>query len=156
MRRTTITLLAASFWVPAAAVAEPYGVPVVSAVRSVYDGDTFRVDVEGWPRIIGSNIPIRLRDWDTPELRSRCDTLELRVQEKALGHRARDFTARALAGASTITLHDVGRGSFFRVVADVHLDGEPLANKLIEANLAIPEESGSDTWCRRIEQGAAQ
>ncbi|HGX92428.1 MAG TPA: thermonuclease family protein, partial [Candidatus Tenderia sp.] len=33
---------------------------VVSRVVSIYDADTFRVDINGWPPIIGSNMPIRV------------------------------------------------------------------------------------------------
>ena len=126
----------------------PYGVPLVSEVRSVYDGDTFRVDVEDWPRIIGDDIPIRLRGADTPELRSRCATAEQKEREHALANQARDFTAAALDSASVITLHDIDRGSFFRVIADVRLDGESLSERLLDAGLAVPYQPGnSDAWC---------
>lgn len=126
----------------------PYGVPIVSEVRSVYDGDTFRVDVEGWPRIIGNNMPIRLLGADTPEMRSRCDTVEKKERERALAAEARDFTATALESASIITLHQIDRGTFFRIVADVRLDGESLSDRLFRAGLAVPFVSGSDSgWC---------
>ena len=41
--------------------APEYGTVIVSRVISVYDGDTFRVDIDSLPPIVGKNIPIRLR-----------------------------------------------------------------------------------------------
>lgn len=155
-----ITLVAAAIaLVPLPTLASgPYGVPVVSEVRSVYDGDTFRVDVEGWPRIIGNDIPIRLLGADTPELRSRCETEKQKERERALAREARAFTASALERASNITLHSIERGSFFRVIADVKLDGKSLSEQLLQAGYAIPFEPGnSDAWCGDSEaKGANQ
>jgi hypothetical protein len=34
-----------------------YGTVTVSKVTSVYDGDTFRVDIDSLPPIVGKNIP---------------------------------------------------------------------------------------------------
>ncbi len=127
------------------ASAEPYGPVFVSRVTDVYDGDTFRVDIDAWPGVIGRDMPVRLRGVDTPELRSRCATPEAKAREKALGLRARDFTAAQLAAAEVITLHDVYRGSFFRLVAEVRLDGESLGETLLTAGLAVPYGTGD--WC---------
>ena len=44
--------------------ATEYGTATVSKVISVYDGDTFRVDVDSLPPIVGKNIPIRLKGVD--------------------------------------------------------------------------------------------
>lgn len=40
----------------------------VDKVVSVYDGDTMRVNVSGWPPVVGQNMPIRVRGVDTPEI----------------------------------------------------------------------------------------
>jgi endonuclease YncB( thermonuclease family) len=37
-----------------------YGTVTVSKVISVYDGDTFRVNIDSLPPIVGKNIPIRV------------------------------------------------------------------------------------------------
>ena len=37
-----------------------YGTVTVSKVISVYDGDTFRVNIDSLPPIAGKNIPIRV------------------------------------------------------------------------------------------------
>ena len=65
-----------------------YGHVVVDEVTSVYDGDTFRVNINAWPPIVGERAPIRLRGADTPELRAQCDA------EKQLARKAKQFTIR--------------------------------------------------------------
>jgi endonuclease YncB( thermonuclease family) len=52
--------------------APEYGTVIVTKVISVYDGDTFRVDIDSLPPIVGKNIPIRLNGVDTPEIRGKC------------------------------------------------------------------------------------
>lgn len=41
------------------------GSVVVDEVTSIYDGDTFRVNINAWPDIIGYRVPVRLNgiDW---------------------------------------------------------------------------------------------
>jgi endonuclease YncB( thermonuclease family) len=41
-----------------------YGTVTVSKVISVYDGDTFRVNIDSLPPIVGRNIPIRVNGVD--------------------------------------------------------------------------------------------
>ena len=45
-----------------------YGSVRVSRLVYVYDGDTIRVEVDGWPAIIGAGLSIRINGIDTPEL----------------------------------------------------------------------------------------
>lgn len=122
-----------------------YGPVFASRVTDVYDGDTFRVDIDAWPAVIGRDMPVRLRGVDTPERRSRCATEAQRVRERARAEAATTFTREALAEAEVITLHDIGRGSFFRLVAEVRLDGESLGERLAAAGHALP--FGSGDWC---------
>lgn len=99
------------------------GLPIVV---DVHDGDTFRLaidlglDTGTWP-------PIRLAGADAPELRDPD------------GLRARDFTRRALTDADAVTVAPIGR-SFERVVAFVRVNGQDLAQLLIGAGLATPED----------------
>ena len=46
-----------------------YGSVLVKEITSIYDGDTFRANIEGWPPIVGERVPVRLMGIDTPELR---------------------------------------------------------------------------------------
>ncbi|MEO1859542.1 MAG: hypothetical protein ABGZ19_06585 [Verrucomicrobiales bacterium] len=50
-----------------------YGNATVSEVRTIYDADTFRVTINGWPDIIGKGIPIRVLGVDAPEMRGKCE-----------------------------------------------------------------------------------
>jgi len=52
--------------------APQYGTVTVSKLISVYDGDTFRVDINSLPPILGKNIPVRVAGIDTPEIQGKC------------------------------------------------------------------------------------
>jgi micrococcal nuclease len=122
--------------------APEYGTVIVSKVISVYDGDTFRVDIDSLPPIVGKNIPIRLNGVDTPEIQGKCQ------QEKNLALEARDFVRNKLANAKEIKLTKLQRGKYFRVVADVMIDGVSLEQELLENKLAYKYTGGKkSSWC---------
>ena len=50
-----------------------FGNANVLEVTSIYDGDTFRGNIEGFPAVIGDSMSIRINGIDTPELRGKCD-----------------------------------------------------------------------------------
>ena len=100
------------------------------ALVSVYDGDTFKVDLAGVHPLFGDDVLIRISGIDTPEIRG----VEDRVKE--LGFEARDLAEKLLRGAERIELRNPQRGKYFRIVAEVYLDGESLAEKLKAAGLA--------------------
>ena len=119
-----------------------YGTVTVSKVISVYDGDTFRVDIDSLPPIVGKNIPIRLNGVDTPEIQGKCQ------YEKDLALKARDFVRNKLANAKEIKLTKLQRGKYFRVVADVMLDDVSLEQELLENKLAYKYTGGKkSSWC---------
>ena len=125
-----------------AQAAPEYGTVIVSKVISVYDGDTFRVDIDSLPPIVGKNIPIRLNGVDTPEIRGKCE------YEKDLALEARDFVRNKLANAKEIKLTKLQRGKYFRVVADVYVDGVSLEQELLENKLAYKYTGGKkSSWC---------
>jgi endonuclease YncB( thermonuclease family) len=136
----TIALITISF----ATQAKPqYGTVTVSKVISVYDGDTFRVNIDSLPPIVGKNIRIRVNGVDTPEIRGKCQ------YEKNLALKARDFVRAKLANAKEIKLTNLQRGKYFRVVANVLVDGVSLEQELLDNELAY-EYSGSKklSWCK--------
>jgi endonuclease YncB( thermonuclease family) len=45
----------------------------VTRIISVYDGDTFRVDIDELSDIVDKNIAIRILGIDTPEIRGQCE-----------------------------------------------------------------------------------
>jgi len=104
---------------------------------SVYDGDTFKVNIDGYPDIVGNHILIRIRGIDTPELKDK--------EHKSLALRARDFSKKKLESAKEIKLLNMERDKYFRIVADVYVDGENLANMLLIENLANKYDGNSKT-----------
>ena len=115
----------------------------VEKIISVYDGDTFRADIRGLPDIIGKNIAIRILGIDTPEIKGKCE------EEKVIAIKARDFARKALFNAKIITLKNLKRDKYFRLLADVYFDDTDLANALLVNNLAV-KYSGKkkSSWCK--------
>ena len=81
----------------------------VTKIVSVYDGDTFRVDVGqpvGTHPLFTKNIPIRLKGVDTPELRGKCS------REVILAKEAKALTEDFLR-SHRVVLTDLSRGKYF-------------------------------------------
>ena len=126
-----------------AQAAPQYGTVTVSKVISVYDGDTFRVNIASLPPIVGKNIPIRVNGVDTPEIRGKCQ------YEKNLALEARDFVRGKLANAKEIKLTNLQRGKYFRMVANVLVDGVSLEQELLDNELAYEYSGGKKlSWCK--------
>jgi endonuclease YncB( thermonuclease family) len=137
-----LLLLILSLGVFSSQAAPEYGTVTVSKVISVYDGDTFRVDIDSLPPIVGKNIAIRLNGVDTPEIRGKCK------YEKDLALKARDFVRNKLANAKEIKLTKLQRGKYFRVVAAVMIDGVSLEQELLDNELAYKYTGGKkSSWC---------
>ena len=140
MKKLLLLILCTSFF--SVQAAPEYGTAIVSKVISVYDGDTFRVDLDSLPPIVGKNIPIRLNGVDTPEIRGKCE------YEKDLAIKARDFVRNKLANAKEIKLNNLQRGKYFRVVANVMVDGVSLEQELLDKEFAYKYTGGKkSSWC---------
>ena len=111
--------------------AESYGNYQGAIYLKNYDGDTIRFNLPGYPPIAGKGIRVRVNGIDTPEIKGKCK------KEKYEAQQARDMVADILKGAEKITLRNMKRGKYFRIAADVIIDGENLADVLIEAGMAI-------------------
>ena len=128
--------------VPALAKTQ-YGSVIVTKVISVYDGDTFRVDIDSLSPIVGKNIPVRLEGVNTPEINGKCQ------YENDLAILARDFVRDKLFNAKEIKLNEIQRGKYFRVVAKVFIDGTSLEKELLESGLAYRYKGGKkSSWCK--------
>lgn len=120
---------------------ETYGSATVQDVVSVYDGDTFKVNIDGYPPIIGENVPIRIAGIDTPEIRGTTGY----TQETA--QKAKKFTQNLLRKAKEIKLRNMKRGKYFRIIAEVYVDGVNLGKELIRVGLAKRYDGGPrPTW----------
>jgi micrococcal nuclease len=119
-----------------------YGNAKVLDVTSIYDGDTFRANIKGFPTVIGEHMSIRINGIDTPELRGKCE------KEKQLARKAKQFTVRHLRSAKNITLKNIKRGKYFRLIADVDVDGDSLGEQLIKQGHAVKYDGGAKKyWC---------
>jgi endonuclease YncB( thermonuclease family) len=123
--------------------AESYGDYQGAVYLKNYDGDTIRFNLPGYPPIAGKDIRVRVNGIDTPEIKGKCK------KEKYEAQQARDMVADILKGAEKINLKNMKRGKYFRIAADVIVDGENLADVLIEAGMAIKYNGGKKTykWC---------
>jgi endonuclease YncB( thermonuclease family) len=130
---------------PAAPAGAP-GAPVfVSAplrqdctVRAVIDGDTVRMSCGGADEVLA-----RLTGFDAPELsRPSCG------REAALGFEARVELERLLASAAQLEVRKQGADRYHRTLAEVHVDGAPVADRMIAAGFARPYDGGVRAgWC---------
>ena len=102
----------------------------VSRLLRVIDGDTFRCDIDEHSAIAGKNISIRLRGINTPELRSR------KPEERKSASLEKQRLSGLLNNARVIELRNIDRDKYFRIDADVYIDGEPLLPKLNQQYLA--------------------
>ena len=96
----------------------------VTRLLRVIDGDTFACDINEHSAIAGKNISIRLRGINTPELKSKDE------KERKFANLEKERLSDLLTNAQTIELKNLGRDKYFRIDADVYIDGEPLLPKL--------------------------
>ena len=96
----------------------------VSRLLRVIDGDTFACDIDEHSAIAGKNISIRLRGINTPELRSG------NPEERKSANLEKQRLSDLLTNARVIELRNIDRDKYFRIDADVYIDGEPLLPKL--------------------------
>ena len=113
-----------------------------------YDGDTITFNLPNLHPIIGKKIRVRLNGIDTPEIKGKCD------KEKYDAEQAREMVEDILKDAEKITLKNMQRGNYFRIASDVIVDGESLADMLIEAGMAIRYNGRKKThkWCDPVNE----
>lgn len=113
-----------------------YGSVEVTKILRVNDGDTFYCNIDSWPDIVGKNIGIRIGRIDTPEKNSTSWPIF------TLALQAHNLTRQELEKAKVIVLRGMKRGKYFRVIADVYVDGKSLAVLLLKAGLAKSYDGG--------------
>ena len=107
-----------------------YGNLKITKVVSVYDGDTIKVNIDNLHPILGESVSIRILGIDAPEIRTKD------LKEKARARKARDFLADLITSSSNIELKRIERGKYFRILADLYLDGVSAANLMLQSGYA--------------------
>ena len=130
----TATLVGGSF----AASANAY------EITRVIDGDTVEFAIK-MPEPLPQKLSLRVIGIDTPERppRAQCDA------EAAKAKLASDFTKRAVAEAKEVDI-DILKWDKYggRVLGEVYLDHQSLAEMLIAADLARPYKGDAkQSWC---------
>ena len=113
--------------------------------NSVYDGDTFYVDIPYVKSIFGKKLGVRLLGVDTPEIRTSNPC------EKKKGYEAKEFVSSKLSAKKRLDLANCSRDKYFRLDCDVFVEGESLGQLLIKNNLAVPYDGGTKPlvdWCK--------
>lgn len=116
-----------------------------------YDGDTLTVNIPNVPALLGRKISVRVHGIDTPEVKTKNKC------EKEAGRIARNLVASTLKNAKKVELHNVQRDKYFRILADVMVDGRSLADILLKNNLAYAYDGGTKShpdWCRVLREPA--
>jgi len=128
---------------PTLSFAKSYGDIQGAVYVRNYDGDTITFNLPGLHPIIGEKISIRVNGIDTPEIKGKCE------QEKYSAQQGKELVADILKDAEQIDLKNIERGKYFRIVADVFVDGESLADEMIEAGMAVAYDGRTKTkdWC---------
>ena len=105
-------------------IVRKYADVTVSRLLRVIDGDTFACDIDTHSPIAGKNISIRLRGINTPELKSKDPEL------RKFAYEEKERLSDLLHNARIIELRNLGRDKYFRINADVYIDGENILPKL--------------------------
>ena len=121
------------------ALATPY------EITRVIDGDTVEIAVDFLPSPLPPKLSIRVMGIDTPEKapRAQCDS------EAALAKKASAFTKDAVANALEVDVVILKWDKYGgRVLGEVYLDHQSLAQSLISAGLARPYQGeAKQSWC---------
>ena len=106
------------------------------SVVSVYDGDTFKINLDCSLAAYCENVSVRVRGVDTPEIKGKT------AREKELAKKAKAFTREFLA-VTPVNLTNCGRDKYFRLLCDVsNGDGKDLAKELIRRDLGYSYGGG--------------
>ena len=116
----------------------------VEYVRN-YDGDTITVNILCVHPLLGYHINIRIRGIDCPEIRSKY------IKEHNLAITAKKAVQELCRSNQPITLKNVQRGKYFRIIADVFIGNNNLNKYLLDNHLAVPYNGRTKIdWCKEL------
>ncbi len=106
------------------------------SVASVYDGDTFKINLNCSLSVYCEKVPVRVLGVDCPEIKGKTE------KEKRLAKKAKAFTKKFLADGP-VSLENCGRDKYFRLLCAVkNARGQNLADELIRRNLGYAYYGG--------------
>jgi endonuclease YncB( thermonuclease family) len=106
-------------------------------IVSVYDGDTFKINLPCETDVFCENISVRVRGVDTPEIKGKTE------REKTLAKQAKAFTKEFLSH-TPVSLTECGRDKYFRLLCNVtNGQGKDLGEELIAAGLGYSYQGGT-------------
>lgn len=117
-----------------------------SSIVEVYDGDTFYIDA---PKaycdmaVLCKRIGIRILGIDAPEIRGKC------ISEKIKANEAKEYLYMRLYSGDNIELRNVKRDKYFRIDAELFIDGVNISNEMIEKGFAVRYKGAVRSgWCK--------
>lgn len=116
-----------------------------------YDADTVTVEIPNVHPLLGKKISIRVAHIDTPEIKTKD------ACEKQAGRTAQRLIENLLKNSKRIDLVNVERDKYFRILADVEVDGKSLKDVLLKNQLAYAYEGGAKkkmNWCNSVRRPA--
>lgn len=109
-------------------------------IIKVRDGDTFMINIPNIPDVFGKNIAVRIRGIDTPELN------DSREEIRKISIQAKEELEKLLLNGKKITLYNLGRDKYFRLLASVKVDNVDVSEYLIKKGLAKKYNGGKKEW----------
>ena len=107
------------------------------SVVSVYDGDTFKINLNCSLAVYCEKVPVRVLGVDCPEIKGKTE------KEKQLAQKAKTFTKNFLNNAP-FSLTDCSRDKYFRLLCKVYnAQGQNLADELIKRDLGYKYYGGT-------------
>ena len=106
----------------------------------IYDGDTIYIDIPNYPKVFGTNIGVRIKGIDAPEIRTT------NTKEKSLGYKARDSLSNFMTiNNPKIIITNIERDKYFRLLADIYVNGTNVKDYLLNNKLVLPYDGGKKT-----------
>lgn len=119
-----------------------------SAITEVYDGDTIYIDLQQIPGVFGQHIGVRINGIDTPEKHSQCPDPTAKASEESKALLARAELTNLLDSGQPIQLRNVSRDKYFRLLAEVWVGNQNVADVLISKKLGVPYHGEKKVgWC---------
>ncbi len=130
---------------------QPYIYPFWDIV-SVYDGDTYTINLDLGFSIEKKKMKCRLAGVNTPELRSS-STIKITDNERFLAKQARDYVRQLFEDAEQLLLHSLTKpDKYGRSSVKIWVDGASLADLLLAkgSDYALPYAGGKRTNWEQI------